>query len=61
MGHPLVPPGEGAYSMHLSRQRVHYFKWGHTTDQLREGVSPGDKRSTMWTTMVGHKNIHNVR
>jgi len=47
--------------MHLSRQRVHYFKWGHTTDQLREGVSPGDKRSTMWTTMVGHKNIHNVR
>jgi len=27
---------------------------GHTTDQLREGVSPVDRRSTMWTTMVGH-------
>ena len=27
---------------------------GHTTDQLREGVSPAGKRPTKWTTVVGH-------
>ena len=30
------------------------FQVGFTTDQFREGVSPVDKRSTRWTTMVGH-------
>jgi len=37
-----------------SRRRTQSFKWGCTTDQLGEGVSPVDERSTMWTTMVGH-------
>jgi len=36
------------------RRRTQSFKWGRATDQLGEGVCPGDGRSTMWTTVVGH-------
>jgi len=43
--------GEAPEGLH---QHALCFKWGHTTDQLGEGVSPRDERSAKWTTVVGH-------